>query len=95
MIEGQILIYRYNGLHNAKEGVDRNSFTITNVEGTDKDCFRMAIEDALDSVPSGKGYVLIKWKNRLFICEKDLNNPEVSYVRHEIAYHPLQDKFTI
>ncbi len=95
MIKGQILVYHFNGLHNAKEGVPRNHFTLTDVDVSDKLGFRTAIEDALDQVPPGRGYALVKWDNRIFICEKDSNNPSLNYVRHEVLYHPLAEKFTI
>ena len=31
MYIGQIIVYRYNGLQNAKEGIDRNIYTIKNI----------------------------------------------------------------
>lgn len=95
MITGQLLIYRYNGLHNAKEGVDRNHYRIEDVAVPTKEAFKEKVHDALDEVPPGKGYVLIKWEGKVFIAEKDPNKPEVGYVRHEIKHHPLISKFTI
>jgi hypothetical protein len=38
---------------------------------------------------------MVKWNKRTFICEKDLNNPDTDYVRHEINWHPLLHSFTI
>ncbi len=92
-MQGQLIVYHFNGLHNAKEGVERNQFTLLNVPDTVD--FRTFIEDTLDTVPPGKGYVLVKWKDRMFICEKDLNNHNLNYVRHEVRYHPLANQFTI
>ena len=90
---GQILLYRYNGLYNSKPGVDRNLYSIKTV--LDKTQFRTVIEDSLDEVPPGKGYALVKWGNKMFVCEKDINNPTLNYVRHEVGWHPLANVFTI
>lgn len=95
MIKGQILVYRFNGLHNAKLNADRDIFSLRDVDVDKPAEFKHAVQDALDEVPPGKGYVLIKWSDKIFIAEKDVNTPELSYVRHQIKYHPLVDKFTI
>lgn len=95
MLTGQLLIYRFNGLHNAKEGVERNHYRLENIAVETSDEFRGKVNDALDEVPPGRGYVLIRWKDKTFIAEKDPNKPEAEYIRHEIQYHPLLDKFTI
>jgi hypothetical protein len=95
MFTGQLLIYRFNGLHNAKEGVDRNIYRIEDVAVNTKEEFKEKVHDALDEVPPGRGYVLIKWDDKVFIAEKDPNKPEIGYIRHEIIYHPLLSKFTI
>ena len=90
---GQILVYRFNGLWNAKENADRNLYTLKDVET--KEEFKPLILEALDEVPPGRGYVLIRWDNKTYICEKDSNDHDKGYVRHQILYHPLLDKFTI
>lgn len=95
MITGQLLVYRFNGLYNAKAGVERNHYRIEDVAVETKAEFKERVNDALDEVPPGKGYVLIKWEGKVFIAEKDPNKPETPYVRHEIVYHPLLSKFTI
>lgn len=93
MYTGKILVYHFNDLSNAKKGVDRNIHTIHNINVDTKEAFRSAIADSLDLVPPGKGYVLVHWSGRNFICEKDLNNPNKDYVRREVNYHPLLTKF--
>lgn len=95
MITGQILVYRYNNLINAKPGVDRNIYSLKDISVTTKEEFRQAIEDSLDEVPPGQGYALVKWNKKLFLCQKDSNNPSIDYVRNSVEYHPLQSKFTI
>lgn len=95
MITGQLLIYRFNGLHNAKAGVDRNHYRIEDIAVNTPEEFKEKVNDALDEVPPGRGYVLIRWKDKTFIAEKDPNKPEVGYIRHEIVHHPLISKFTI
>ncbi len=94
MFTGQILVYQFNDLSNAKEGVDRNRYSIRKVQVETKKEFKSAIEDSLDEFPPGKGYALVRWGGRNFLCEKDVNNPQRDYVRHEISYHPLLTKFS-
>lgn len=96
MFTGQILVYHYNGLHNSKTGSPRNVFNLkTPFNVKTKEEFQEEILRALDEVPPAKGYVMVKWNKRTFICEKDLNNPDTDYVRHEINWHPLLHSFTI
>lgn len=90
---GQILVYRFNGLWNAKEGIDRNLYSIRDV--LTKEQFKPMIEEALDEVPPGRGYVLARWSGKTYICEKDSNDPTKDYVRHEVNYHPLLSKFSL
>lgn len=95
MLTGQLLIYRFNDLYNAKEGVDRNHYRLEDVSVNTPEEFRSKVHDALDEVPPGRGYVLIRWKDKTFIAEKDANKPDAEYIRHEIKWHPLLDKFTV
>jgi hypothetical protein len=95
MFTGQILVYRLNGIHNVIQGMDRNIYALKNISVETTAEFKQIIEDALDEVPAGKGYALVKWSNNLFVCEKDINNPKIGYIRTEINYHPLMHLFTI
>ena len=95
MFTGQLIVYRLNGLHNAIQGIDRNIYALRSISVETTQEFKQVIEDALDEVPAGKGYALVKWSNKLFICEKDTNNPKVGYIRTEINYHPLMNVFDI
>jgi hypothetical protein len=95
MIKGQIIIYHYNGLHNSRVNVERNIHRLEEITCKTPEQFREHITTALDQVPPGKGYALVRWSGRTFICEKDSNNPKTPYVRHEIHYHPLMDQFTV
>jgi hypothetical protein len=90
---GQILVYRYNNLINAKENVDRDLFYLKDVPSSD--LFKHMIEESLDEFPPGKGYILARWSGKTFLCEKDPNNPNIPYIRHQVNYHPLLSKFTI
>lgn len=92
---GQIMVYRYNGIHNAKQGIGRNIYTLKDVNVNTSEEFRNEIKNSLDEVPPGQGYVLVKWDGKAFICELDPNNPSVDYVRHSINYHPLLHVFTV
>ena len=39
------------------------------------------------------GYILVKFGDRLFQCERDNVDPTKPYIRHEIKYHPLAKLF--
>lgn len=94
MITGQILLYHYNSLSNSKENDKRNDFSLKTVQVETSEQFRESITDSMDHIRPGQGYALVKWSGRMFICEKDLNQPSIPYVRHEIKYHPLNHVFT-
>jgi hypothetical protein len=94
MFIGQILIYHYNGLANAVAEADRNIFRLKDVNEPTADLFKERILESLDEIIPGTGYLLVKWNNKLFLCEKDTNNPNVPYVRHELQWHPLQFAFS-
>lgn len=94
MFSGQILVYYYNNLQNATVEDKRNVHRLKPVfHAETKEAFQSVIEDALDEVPPGKGYVLVKWSGRLFVCERDVNDLSVPYKRWETNYHPLQSVF--
>jgi len=93
MINGQLMVYRFNDIHNAVKDGKRNLFTLKDMNVNDSLGFRSLIEDSLDEVPPGQGYVLVKWNKRLFVCEKDSNNPATKYIQREISYHPLMEMF--
>lgn len=95
MIKGQILVYRFNGLHNAKIGVDRDIHSLRDISSETPNEFKHHVQDALDEVPPGRGYVLVKWSSKVFIVEKDVNQPNLPYVKHEVKWHPLMKLFTI
>lgn len=94
MLQGQALIYRYNNIYNSTQG-QRNKFALVDINANTKEEFRNAIQHYLEGIKPGTGYLIVKWNGKHFICEKDLNNPEVDYVRIELKYHPLLNKFTI
>jgi hypothetical protein len=95
MIKGKLIVYRYNGLIQSREGAERNIYNLKEISAATPDGFKNQIRDSLDEVPPGKGYVLVKWSDRLFMCEQDINNPDVDYIRHEITYHPLAGVFDV
>lgn len=95
MITAQLLVYHYNGIHNNSKGMDRDVYVLKNVEVSTKKEFQQLIADTLNSIQIGKGYVLVKWDKRLFICEKDSNLPQIPYIRQELKYHPLMNVFDL
>lgn len=96
MLTGQILIYHYNNYQNSKDGVNRprNQYEIKSVSVKTKERFQEAIEEALDTIHTGNGYILVKYGNRFFQCERDANKPKNPYAKFEIKYHPLLSKFS-
>jgi hypothetical protein len=53
------------------------------------------ITDTLKSfTPQSNGYVLVKFKGQMWICERNNINPASDYVKHPIQYHPLSSEFT-
>jgi len=62
--------------------------------GTPED-IRPTIQEKFDTLLKGiAGYVLVKFGSKLWQCERNSADKSKPYVRHEIAYHPLADKFT-
>lgn len=56
--------------------------------------FKAIIQRQFDTTLKGiAGYVLVWFKDKLFMCERDNINPNGPYVRHEIAWHPLMWHF--
>jgi len=55
---------------------------------------REAIAAAVKLTVNG-GHVLVKYKGKLFLAERDSNNSLIEYVHHEVSYHPHQSQFTI
>ena len=55
---------------------------------------RPTIQKKFDTVLKGvPGYVLVSFNGKLWQCERNANNPNKPYVRNEITYHPLYEKF--
>lgn len=90
MLNGKLLLYWYNGLTTKSD--QRNRYVIKSISVSTPAEFQQTIQDSLDGIPVGKGYALVQWNKKLFLCQKDSNNPAVPYVRHEIKYHPLASK---
>jgi hypothetical protein len=92
MFIAEMLLYTYNDLKNSTGNSDRNLYTIRSIAG-DKNQIQEEIAISLDETPPGTGYTLVKWNNKLYICEKDIQNPDIPYIKREIKYHPLMTKF--
>lgn len=41
------------------------------------------------------GHILVKYKGKMFVAEKNNVDQEKDYVHHEVTYHPHQGQFTI
>lgn len=46
------------------------------------------------NLPQRGGHVLVKWNNKLFVCEP-CKSSKMLYTKTQVGYHPLQDHFTI
>lgn len=87
----ECIVYRLNSIRNAKLGDKRNEFTLTTVDHTKAKDF---VLDALDAAPNSEGAVLIKFQDKLFLCSRDVNQPNVDYIRQECIYHPFAEHFS-
>lgn len=89
MITAQLIVVKLNTI--ARRG-NEHSDPITVTAETD---FKPVIQHHFDTDLKGiAGYVLIKFGERLFQCERDNLDPTKPYIRHEIKYHPLAKLFT-
>ena len=89
----ELLVVVYNDRRNAYEG-SRDAFT--KVEVADKEAIKQTIQDQFNG-PLAKhvGCVVVKFDDKIWLCERDTVNPKKIYTRHEITYHPLAQHFTI
>lgn len=56
---------------------------------------RPTIQEKFNTLLKGiAGYVLVYFDGKLWQCERNQVDPSKPYVRTEIAYHPLANKFT-
>lgn len=90
-VVAQLIIYKYNNRSNAWGG-GRDGFQKQDIHNP-KD-IKGDIQSALNSILHG-GYVLVKYANRMFLCEKNNVDLDRDYIRHEIKYHPLDRYFTV
>jgi hypothetical protein len=57
--------------------------------------FKSIIQEKFNTVLKGiPGNVLVLFNGKLFLCERNNLNPDGPYVRQEIMWHPLAEKFT-
>jgi len=91
MYVGQVIVIRYNGIHNAKLGEDkRNLYALKDFDFDTIEEYYNFIADCFDEIPVGNGYVLANL-NRRMIMYKDCNNVKTNH--HSINYHPLSNAF--
>ncbi len=82
-MSAQLLQVQYNGPHNAYGG-HRDNYSIA---GVDKD---EDIPKEIDLRLNLCDYVLVKYKSKLFFCERKEGG---GYTRKELTYHPLEKVF--
>jgi hypothetical protein len=80
----QLLRVELNGPHNAYGG-DRNKFHLMGIEDEKE------IPKEIDLQLNLGSYVLVKYKDKVFLCERKEGG---GYTRLEITYHPYLDKFS-
>jgi len=88
----QLVIVFQNTLKNSGNQSSRNLFQLQDV--MDETKLSESIHNAIKLLANG-GHVLVKFKDKMFMAEKDNVNPERDYVTRGLTYHPHQDKFTI
>ena len=88
-MNSQLMIVFYNGKHNAFGGA-RNQYRLAECP-EEESAISKQIKRTLNEID---GYVLVKYKGQMYLCEKNDKNPK-GYDRTTIFYHPLQEKFTI
>ncbi len=86
----QILLVELNGRHNAYSG-ERNICRMmgTNVSEEESVAFLQKLFKGLTK----PGYVLVKHRGNLYLCEENKKNKERGYDRTLITYHPLANQF--
>ena len=88
----QLIVVFQNSLKNSGPTATRNLYQVHDV--TEESKLKESIAAAVKLTING-GHVLVKYKDKLFVAEKDTNNPVIDYVFHPVVYHPHQDKFTV
>ena len=92
MIAQPLKVY-LNGYHNHSGG-DRNLVELLD-QTTDKE-IKDRIAKALSEFNVQRpGYVLVKWNGKMYMCELNNIDRTKPYVKHEVSFHPLQDKFVL
>jgi hypothetical protein len=84
-----ILIIKQNGV-----GASRGPHTVrqwSKSTVTSEIDIKPAIQTGIRSLGNERGHILVKWADKLFICE---NNGKGGYTRTEVPYHPLADKLS-
>ena len=88
MITAQLIVVKLNTIART------NNEHIGPITVTAETEFKPVVQYHFDTDLKGiAGYVLVKFGNRLFQCERDNVDPTKPYVRQEIKYHPLGHLF--
>lgn len=89
----QLLKVYLNGYHNHSGG-DRDLVELLDLteEKEIKDRIAKALNEFTVQRP---GYVLVKWNGKMYMCEKNNICHTKPYVKHEVSFHPLQNKFAV
>lgn len=90
-VVAQVLVYTYNNRSNGWGG-QRDIFHIIDI--IDPRNIVNIIKNQLGELVY-KGYVLVKYAGRMFLCENNNNDPTFNFLRHEIHYHPLNKYFSV
>ena len=89
MITAQLIVVKLNTIART------NNEYIGPITVTAETEFKPVVQHHFDVDLKGiSGYVLVKFGERLFQCERDNVDPTKPYIRHAIMYHPLAKLFT-
>lgn len=89
----QLLKVHLNGYYNHSGG-DRDKVEVI-------DCLTKAeIKDKITAALAEfniqrQGYILAKYEGKMFMCELNNIDRNKPYVKHEVTFHPHQDKFVV
>lgn len=78
-----LLVYE-NGYAEAREPSLRDRFEVE--RDVAEDMIKSRIEALLDKANTRRGHVLVKWHDKMYVCEKRLSGR--GYTKQTISYHP-------
>lgn len=92
-MSAQLIVVTENGVDQALAGKGLNQYEVIDAETDEQIKAEISIRLSVLKANRKRGHVLVKWHNKLFICESKGNG--TGYYRTEVDYHPLAEKFDV